>query len=84
MADLEQEDYVDYGQEVGVATAGLGIGLSVFFGLLAFLGMLGMCCRCKRLHRADLAIAQAEGDNDGTCFVAVRSAGNSLQLISWL
>ncbi|CAM9207574.1 unnamed protein product [Ectocarpus sp. 8 AP-2014] len=62
--DLEEEDYIDYGQEVGVATAGLGIGLSMFFGLLTFLGMLAMCCRCKRLHRADLAIAEAEGDND--------------------
>lgn len=57
---------MEYGQEVGIATAGLGIGLSVVFGFVAFIAMLAMCCRCKRLHRADLAIAQAEGDNDGT------------------
>lgn len=48
-----------------MATAGLGVGLSVLFGLLAFVGMIAMCCRCKRLHREDLAIAQAEGDDDG-------------------
>lgn len=48
-----------------IASAGLGVGLSLLFGLLAFVGMLGMCCRCKRLHRADLEIAQAEADNDG-------------------
>lgn len=64
--ELENEDYKEYAQEVGIATAGFGIGLSVLFGFVAFVAMLGMCCRCKRLHRADLAIAQAEGDNDGT------------------
>ncbi|CAM9938047.1 unnamed protein product, partial [Pylaiella littoralis] len=63
--DLEDEDYLEYIQEVSVASAGLGVGLSVAFGLVAFVSMLFMCCRCKRLHRADLAIAQAEGDNDG-------------------
>lgn len=56
---------MEYGQEVGIATAGLGIGLSVVFGFVAFIAMIAMCCRCKRLHREDLAIAQAEGDNDG-------------------
>lgn len=56
---------MDYGKEVGVATAGLGIGLSVVFGFVAFIAMIVMCCRCENLHRADLAIAQAEGDNDG-------------------
>lgn len=56
---------MEYAQEVGIATAGFGIGLSVAFGFVAFVLMLGMCCRCKRLHREDLAIAQAEGDNDG-------------------
>ncbi|CAM9568170.1 unnamed protein product, partial [Scytosiphon promiscuus] len=63
--DITEEEYADYGQEVGTATAGLGVGLSAIFGFATFVSMIVMCCRCKRLHRADLAIAQAEGDNDG-------------------
>lgn len=64
-ADVDEDDMADYAQEVAVATAGLGVGLSLFFGLVTFISMIVMCCRCKRLHRADLAIAQAEGDNHG-------------------
>lgn len=56
---------MEYGTEVTLATAGLGIGLSVVFGTLAFISMLAMCCRCKRLHREDLAMAEAERNTGG-------------------
>lgn len=60
-----EEDWNDYLYEVMFASVGLGVGLSILFGLLAFIGMLLMCARCKRLKKADFAIAQAEAENDG-------------------
>lgn len=71
--DLEDSDVEEYATEVIVATAGLGIGLSAVLGLVMFVAMCCMCCRCKRLHLADLAIAQAEGDNDGEGFHGTRT-----------
>lgn len=43
-----------------MASAGLGVGIALLFGILAFVVLIFLCCRRRRLFRADLDIAKTE------------------------
>jgi hypothetical protein len=53
-----------YATEVATATAVLGLGVSVILGLLMFIGCIVCCCRCCRMRRRDLAVAEGSFAGD--------------------
>lgn len=74
--DLSRADKFEYAKEVSLASGGMGLGVAFVLFTVNLMATFILACRCNRLLKADLAIANLEDDGDvGECAQDYREHG---------